>query len=110
MFMSEKPPLPTLQNIPQALVDQWVQIPNQRKLSLRVTKGDIDALFFAVNNLINSQNQLQQSLIRYSNGEIDAANEHMDLSQRASIESLNSLRAFLTSLISSELHAKAGDA
>lgn len=107
--MNDKPPLPSIQPIPQALIDEWIKIPPGEQLTMSISRSDVDNLFFSINNLISSQYNLQESITNYSNGDLVNANSHMDLSRRSSVEALNSLRAFLTSIMASTLRNKPGN-
>lgn len=105
--MTEKPPLPTTHNIPKSLIDQWVEIPITEEVHVSLTRADLDGLFFTINNIVTSQAQVQEALVRYSNGDLDGANEQMDLSRRTNIEALNALRGLYTSLFASALRSRA---
>jgi hypothetical protein len=102
-MMAENPPLPVVQAIPHAIIEQWIQITPDRYLDTRLTRTEIDNLFFAINNLITSQNALQDALLSYSQGNLDEANSSFDSSRRGSIESLNALRSFMSAVMASSV-------
>ena len=99
--MENRPPLPTEQLIPKALIEQWLDIPASDEVHIALTRADLDSLFFAINHAITAQSQLQEAVIRYSNGELDHANMQMDLSKRSNIEATNSLRSLFGSIFAS---------
>lgn len=87
-------------------MEQWTQIPLEADVEVAITKGDLDNLYFAINHLNMSQASMQEALIKYSNGELDDANQFMDASRRSNIESLNALRGLFTALMSSAVQRR----
>ena len=89
--------------IPRAIIDKWGQIPPQEHLTVHMTRSDLDGLFVTFHHLILAQTTLQEALIAYSNGQLDAANASMQASRRSSEESANALRGLFNSLMSSAI-------
>jgi hypothetical protein len=99
----EKPPLPVIHTIPRSLVEQWTKVSPDDDVEIRLTKADVDNLFFAINGAISSVASIQEALIAYSNGSVDEANGHMDSSKRSNFEALNYVRSLMSSLMASAI-------
>ena len=91
--------LPDNVSIPAKLVQEWVNLSDGQELDISLTRSTIDHLFFTLDKLIRSQGVLQQCLIKYSNEELDAANELMTESQTLMVEGQNRLRQFMTDVM-----------
>lgn len=99
----ETPPLPIVHTIPRSLIEQWTRLSPDDDVEIRLTKADIDNLFFSINGVISSLASIQEALIAYSNGNVDDANSHMDSSKRNNVEALNYIRSLMSSLIASAI-------
>ena len=97
---------PPIFNIPPTIIEGWLKIPPSDPITITLTRQDMDNLFFTINSLVSANAALQQCLISYSNGKLEEANRHMAESQRANIESLNSLRYLFNALMSSASSAR----
>jgi hypothetical protein len=105
--MADEKTIPDLFNIPPGVVESWLAIPSGENVEVALTRQDLDNLFFSINNMVAANAALQQCLISYTNGNLDAANQHMIESQRANTNSLNSLRLLFNALMSNAAAAKA---
>lgn len=99
----DAPPLPVIHTIPRSLIEQWTKVSPDDDVEIRLTKADIDNLFFSINGVISSLGSIQEALIAYSNGNIDHANVLMDTSKRNNLEALNYVRSLMSSLIASAI-------
>ncbi|WP_160773848.1 hypothetical protein [Stappia sediminis] len=104
--MTEENIIPDTINIPQGTIEGWLSIPSNETVEIAVTRQDLDNLFFAINHMVTANGALQQCLISYSNGNLEAANQHMVESQRANASSLNSLRLLFNALMSNAAAAR----
>ena len=103
------PPLPIGQatfNIPEAIVRQWLALPSGRPLTLTITRTDVDALFHAIDESIGATSQLQKSLIDYTHGRVDEANEASALVTQKLIAASNQLRAFMNAVMAGAVVAE----
>lgn len=99
--MDKSPPLPETFAIPGTLIADWLARDPTAPLNATLTKSDIDGLFFAIDHSINAVHALQDSLIAYSNGDLEGANARSWECSRRLIESQNKMRQVLTSIIAS---------
>ena len=96
-----RPPLPEPYTIPAQLVTNWLDIPPHADLEIRLNRTDFDSLYTAFNRSLEAQQSFQSSMIHYTNGRTDAANDlHYD-SQRLLIESQNAFRRFFLAVMTS---------
>lgn len=93
------PPLPDSFFIPQATIDRWFGIPPDHRVELSITRGELDQLFFAISKSVNAQSQFRQSMISWTQGNLDAANRLNRLAAQQEIESLNALRMFFNAVM-----------
>jgi hypothetical protein len=96
-----QPPLPEEFSIPRQVLDKWLSIPHADYINARLTRQDIDNLFFAINRSLQAQTATHDCLISWSNGSLVDANASLHNSKRLLIESGNNLRQFFTGLASS---------
>jgi hypothetical protein len=99
-------PLPETATIPYQLIDQWLEIPPQSYLEIRLTRSDFDKFYGSMNKNLQSQSNFQQAMIEYTNGRPSRANELMYESQRLVIESQNDLRHLMSAIMSSAIREK----
>lgn len=101
-------PLPQSVTIPTQLVEAWSRIAPATSLELRISRQDIDHLFFALDNFAHSQDHLVSSLQKAMSGDTVGAEAYMRLSTIRTIEGQNRARQMLISLMASALNI--GDA
>ena len=92
---------PTPFNIPAATVQRWVNVPNGQPLNAPLTRADLDNLFFSIDLNIKATFNLQQSLIHYTNGRLDEANQASALAGTNLAEASNRLRVFMNAIMAS---------
>ena len=59
--------------IPDQLVKAWVELPDSSYPDLKLTKKDLDHLFFAFTQLVRANNNFQSSVAELSRGHTDSA-------------------------------------
>lgn len=101
----EKPPMPQMTTIPRAVVDQWLEVPHDEPLDIRLKREDLDQLFMAISKLQDAHVQLSESMIAMSFQDMGQANNYLDLSKRNFIDSRSSLNRLFTSLMASAYRA-----
>ncbi|MBW3098654.1 hypothetical protein [Pseudohoeflea coraliihabitans] len=94
-------PLPNSVTIPSQIIEKWVDIPETQFLDLRVTRVDMDRLYFSFDNMARAQALFQDAIIAHSNGQVDEANHLNHESRRLLIEAQNAHRLFFMALMSS---------
>jgi hypothetical protein len=103
------PPLPERVSFPVQLLEQWVTIPENERIEAPLTKQDIDNLLFGLLRGTESLTSLEQTLVHWSNGNLDTANKSLSETRRLNIESQNHFRKFFTGLMISALRAHGDD-
>ena len=99
--MKPQPPLPEAQVIPANIVHRWGSLSPDTFVGSGLTRQDWDNLFFCLDHTVGATAAIQASLIAYSNGDMDRANDESWEASRRSIEAQNKLRQFMTGLMSS---------
>jgi hypothetical protein len=97
------PALPEGFQIPSGLVDQWLAIPWNQIVEPKLSKQEWEFLFFALTKMTSAQQQTNDCIVKWSNGDTLGANEAMDAARRTTIEADNQFRQFFTALIGSAL-------
>jgi len=59
--------------IPDQLVKAWVELPDSSYPDLKLTKKDLDHLFFAFTQMVRANNNFQSSVAELSRGHTDSA-------------------------------------
>lgn len=106
--MSSRVRIPDPISLPAQAVREWIELPELTELDVKVSRLTVDHFYFSINKMIESQHFLQQSLIHYSNGEIERANSALQESQANLAESSNRLRQFMTDVMLSATRGSAG--
>lgn len=96
---AEFPSLPQVFPIPTQLIEAWLKIAPSAYLEAPLTRQDWDSLFFGLTKIVETQQLIQDCIIRWSNGDLAEANKVMDASKRRAIESENHIRQFFTALM-----------
>jgi len=104
--MSDQNQIPELFNIPSGAIDRWVKIPDSAPVNVPLTRQDLDNLYFAINSLVNSNAALQESLVRFSNNQMQEADQAMVRSQVANTTALNRLRLLFNAIMSNAVPVK----
>jgi hypothetical protein len=91
--------LPEEFSIPAQLLEKWFQIPDSNYLEFRLTRRDLDKLFNSLYYLCQAQYATHNTLIKWSNGETEQANQNLIESSRNLINSQNSLKQFFMSIM-----------
>lgn len=94
------PPLPQGFSIPATQISKWTSIRPEAPVTLTLTRGDVDNLFFAISKSAQAISSLQACLILYSQGKMEEANHVLAQSQRNNVESDNHMRMFMNAVMS----------
>lgn len=89
--------------IPPQLIEGWTRIHDDADVSLRFSKGDLDALFFAFAHMVRAQNTFQGAVIELSNGRTDVASLQMAEATRWLTSADDNFRKFFTAVMASAL-------
>lgn len=98
---SKPPAIAQVFQIPQGLINQWIEIPERANITANFTRQDLDNLFFSITKAGLATFHLQQALILYSQGKMDEANKQLAESQRQNVESDNNVRMFMSAIMAS---------
>lgn len=93
------PKMPDLVTIPPQAIREWTQIPSIESLDIEISRSTIDHLFFALRRMAESQSKFHACLIRYSLGDLAAANALLAESQVSLAESDNQIAQFMTDIM-----------
>lgn len=97
------PPLPEPYSFPTQLVERWIQIPPQNYIDARLTRQDLDQLFFGLSKAFQANQALMDCLIRWSNNDLTGANEALQEARRKAIEGDNSVRHFFAAIMAAAI-------
>lgn len=108
--MSDDPnalaPIPTSYAIPEADIVAWTALPLEHPIDLRLTKAEVDYLFFALDRLAHSLDETQVAVRKAMAGDVAGANTNLQLGLARAVDSQNSARHFLHSVIISTLRGQ----
>lgn len=93
------PPLPEEFQIPYQAIDSWTSIPTHQYVLAKLTRGDLDNFFFAIDKTIQAQGWFQETMVHYTNGRLEESNKSLQESRRALYEARNKLRQFFTAIM-----------
>lgn len=99
-------PMPDVFMIPQAVLDQWGNIPPSDRVSAPLTRSDVDHLLLGLLRVLESQKYLDQALTDWSNGRLDGANQAINTSRKINMDAQNSIRQFASALMSSAIRER----
>lgn len=91
--------LPEVRQIDNGLVQRWLEFDEKEELVLHITRGDIDNLFFAVQQLAYGVGAVQRSLYSLTEGQQDHANVSHIQAQVHTTNAVNRMSDFLSSLM-----------
>ena len=92
-------------DIPPDVVQRWLELDDEAPLTFKVTRTDVDNLFFAIDGATRASQAVLAALISYSNGALEDANTANGIAVSQSAESMNRLRLFMTALMRSAVSA-----
>lgn len=99
------PPSPGEQVLPQSyvfptqLLEKWLAVPPGQYVEARLTRQDLDQLFFGLTKTLSALQSLEAALVRWSNNDLTGANEKLFESRRVAVEADNSVRQFFAALM-----------
>lgn len=97
------PEQPDLFSIPTQLIEQWLKIPSAERVSLDLTRQDVDHLILGLLRICEAQSKIEAALVEWSHGRIDQANVALHEFRRFNIESQNNIRQLVTAIMASAL-------
>jgi len=92
-------PLPERYAIPVQVIESWLKIPANDYVQVKISRADLDQLFFALTNITGTHQALQDALVKWSNGEVADANTFLDKSRRGNIIAENHIRRFFAGIM-----------
>lgn len=98
---SVPPALPESLSIPNGMLEKWFGFQPQEYIDFRVTREDLDKLFLAINQSIQSQSAMDQAFVDWTNGRTQDADQWMFEARRLRVESGNALRRFFMAIMAS---------
>lgn len=94
-------PLPESYFIPRPAIDHWLAIPVDAYIQGSLTRRDWDKFFESYDKMLQAQFVFQESMVAYTNGNLDAANVDYNRARALLVESQNAFRMMFTSLMMS---------
>jgi hypothetical protein len=80
---------------------KWIGVPEDTIINASLRRRDVDNLMLGMLRLAEAQGALEATLVLWSNGNRDEANQTLNNFRRLNVEAQNRLRLFLTSIINS---------
>jgi hypothetical protein len=108
--VKRSPPLPELYTIPAQTIERWLSLAPAQFIQLRLSRSDLDAFFQALDRNFAAQFHLSQTLINYSNGRLDEANDSLHEAQRQLAEAQNYFRRFFNGVMAGATPKDEGNA
>jgi hypothetical protein len=99
-------PLPEVYRIPDAVIEQWFEIPASEKVQSPLTRADVDHLIIGLLWTLDAQSKIDLALTAWSNGDMNGANAAIFESRRLNIESQNRIRQLATAIMASSVRER----
>jgi hypothetical protein len=96
-----EPPPPLIYKIPEELLLKWIGVPEDAIITSPLRRRDVDNLIIGMLRLADAQAALDATLVLWSNGKPELANETLVDFRRQNAETQNRLRLFLASIMAS---------
>lgn len=103
--MANPPLIPPAMPIQAEALDRWDLLPDSGVTSFTLTKAQLQEAYFAFRDLIDSQAELQQTIIHYSNGNLGFANDALRRSQQRLTDSQSRLNEVMSAIMFSARNA-----
>jgi hypothetical protein len=94
-------PPPPIYQIPEALLLKWIGVSDDTIITSPIRRRDIDNLVIGMLRLGDAQSALEATLVLWSNGKLEDANQTLANFRRLNAEGQNRMRLFLASIIAS---------
>lgn len=88
-------------SITDSLAQQWTAIPADQPVQFTLTRGDLDRLFFAYEQLVISLSMTHESLRRMSRNDTASANTFFEKARELVNSSDNNFRRFFAAIMGS---------
>jgi hypothetical protein len=97
------PSPPETFTFPTQLLEQWMAIPSNERLTVDLTRQDFDHLLFGLLRSADATAKLQFVLVDWSHGKVQQANEKLIEFQRLHVDGVNNIRQFFTAVMISAI-------
>lgn len=94
-------PPPFIYKIPEELLLKWIGVPEDAIITSPLRRRDVDNLIIGMLRLADAQAALDATLVLWSNGKPEQANETLTDFRRQNAEAQNRLRLFLAAIMAS---------
>jgi hypothetical protein len=94
-------PPPLLYQFSEAQLLKWIAVPEDAIIPAPIRKRDVDNLMLGLFRLADAQNALDTTLVLWSNGKPEEANQNLARFRHLNGDGQNRLRQFLASIIAS---------
>lgn len=91
--------IPPINQIDLSLVERWVGFDPDEHLQLKISRADIDNLFFSIQQLTYAVSAVQRSVVAISEMKVDDANAHHVEAQAHNAQAVNHITTFLSALM-----------
>lgn len=93
------PTFPPYYAFPEELLKRWIALPTETQFTITLTRGDIDNLLFGLLRGGDAHLATEEAIVRWSNGDVDGANESIAVMRMSVIERQNRIRLFFTAVM-----------
>jgi hypothetical protein len=95
------PQPPPIYQIPEGLLLKWIGVPEDAIITSPLRRRDVDNLIIGMLRLADAQASLDATLVFWSNGKQQEANQTLADFRRQNAEAQNRLRLFLAAMMAS---------
>jgi hypothetical protein len=97
----EPPPPPPIYQIPEQLLLKWIGVPEDAIITSPLRRRDVDNLILGMLRLADAQAALDATLVLWSNGKQQEANQTLADFRHRNADAQNRLRLFLAAVMAS---------
>jgi hypothetical protein len=94
-------PSPILQQFSEAQLLKWIGVPEDAIITAPFRRRDVDNLMLGLFRLADAQSALDSTLVHWSNGKPEEANQQLARFRHLNADGQNRLRQFLAAIIAS---------
>lgn len=92
--------------MPEGLIQDWSTLPVDTAVDVRITKKDLDNLFFSIANSHTATDLTNRAFVQWSNGQVVEAQGNIEASRLSLVAGMNSLRFFFEAVIQAVVKGK----